>query len=340
MLQQHGLSPGLALGLQHWPVAGVLGQSHPWTREHRVRWNKILLEWSSAGERGILTGITERFFSQRKISGEWSEERIVLLRPRMGNNERRSLTVFQHSYFWRERREVGMLEGLSSGEPLLGLEQEEWREETNPVRIQPRGLHHQRLGRVGRELVAGQLLRPRDPRPVVLGGGPQHLEDQVELVLHGGAREERPAGGHLVENAAHSPHINGGGVLGGAQQDVRGAVPERHHLIAVGLGRNGLGPGQTKVSQLKEINCLLVPVWSWQQGLFSCTSYSTTRLVSRVVNRVVPDNVPKYKILIELLLATQNNSSFVCKMKKNWDALISENWFQSLKREAGDRIVQ
>ena len=84
----------------------------------------------------------------------------------------------------------------------------------------------------------------------------------MELVLDCGAREERPARGHLVENATDTPHIDGRAVLCAAEQDVRRAIPQRHHLIAVGLGRNGLGPGQTKVSQLKEINCLLVPVWS------------------------------------------------------------------------------
>ena len=49
-----------------------------------------------------------------------------------------------------------------------------------------------------------------------------YLKYQVQLVLDGGAGEERSAGGHLIENASHAPHINGGRVLGGAQQHVRG----------------------------------------------------------------------------------------------------------------------
>ena len=40
MLQEHGLSPGLALGLQDGPVAGVLGQAHARAGEHRVRCNR------------------------------------------------------------------------------------------------------------------------------------------------------------------------------------------------------------------------------------------------------------------------------------------------------------
>ena len=78
-----------------------------------------------------------------------------------------------------------------------------------------------------------------------------HLEDQVQLVLDCGAGEQRPTAGHLVENASHAPHINGGGVLGGAQQHVRRPVPQRHHLVTVRLGRNTLGPRQAKVRKLK-----------------------------------------------------------------------------------------
>ena len=73
----------------------------------------------------------------------------------------------------------------------------------------------------------------------------------MELVLDRGAGEERAAAGHLVENASHAPHINGGGVLGGAQQHVRRPVPQRHHLVAVRLGRHALGPRQAEVSELK-----------------------------------------------------------------------------------------
>ena len=55
----------------------------------------------------------------------------------------------------------------------------------------------------------------------------------ISLSYHRGSREERSARSHLVENAAHAPHINRGGVLGGAQQHVRRPVPEGHHLIII-----------------------------------------------------------------------------------------------------------
>ena len=78
-----------------------------------------------------------------------------------------------------------------------------------------------------------------------------HLEDEMEFILDGGSREERSARGHLVENAANPPHINGGGILGGAQEHVRRSVPKGHNLIAVGLGGNRLSSSQPKVRQLK-----------------------------------------------------------------------------------------
>ena len=69
-----------------------------------------------------------------------------------------------------------MLQSFSGGEPLLGLEEEEGGEEADTVRVQPRRLGDEGLGPVGGELVSGQLLRPRDAGPVVLGRGPQHLQ--------------------------------------------------------------------------------------------------------------------------------------------------------------------
>ena len=78
-----------------------------------------------------------------------------------------------------------------------------------------------------------------------------NLKDEMKLILYCRTWEEWSSAGHLVENAAHAPHINGGGVLGGAQQHVRRPVPQRHHLVAVRLGRHTLGPRQAEVSELK-----------------------------------------------------------------------------------------
>ena len=90
-----------------------------------------------------------------------------------------------------------------------------------------------------------------------------YLEYQVQLVLNGRTREKRTSGGHFVENAAHAPHINGGGVLGGAQQHVRRPVPEGHHLVAVRLRRHALGSRKAKVRKLKYGKCV---VWELYFG--------------------------------------------------------------------------
>lgn len=76
----------------------------------------------------------------------------------------------------------------------------------------------------------------------------------MKLILDCRAREQRSTRGHFVENASDPPHINGGGVLRGAQEDIWRSVPEGHHLVAVGLGGDALGAGQAKVRKLKYLN--------------------------------------------------------------------------------------
>ena len=46
-------------------------------------------------------------------------------------------------------------------------------------------------------------------------------------------------------------HVYGRGVLRGAQEDVWRAVPQRDHLVAVRLRRDGLGARQAEVRQLE-----------------------------------------------------------------------------------------
>ena len=85
------------------------------------------------------------------------------------------LTVSELGGSRAERVEVGVPHRLPRTDPLPRLEQEERREERDAVRVEAGSARHQRLRAVGGELVAGQLLGPGDPRPVVLGGGAQHL---------------------------------------------------------------------------------------------------------------------------------------------------------------------
>ena len=67
------------------------------------------------------------------------------------------------------------------------------------------------VGRVGGEGggEGEELLVVADPRPSALLWSPEQLEDQVQLVRHRRAGEERSAARHLVEDAPHAP-VGGG----------------------------------------------------------------------------------------------------------------------------------
>ena len=71
-------------------------------------------------------------------------------------------------YVRSEREEVLVFDGGPSRYSLPGLEQKEGAEERHAVRIQPGGVGYQGLGGVGRELVAGQLIRLGDTGPRLL----------------------------------------------------------------------------------------------------------------------------------------------------------------------------
>lgn len=58
-------------------------------------------------------------------------------------------------------------------------------------------------------------------------GAPEDLEQLVDLRV---PWEQRPLVHHLRKDAAHGPDVDGGRVVAGAQQDLRRAVPEGHHL--------------------------------------------------------------------------------------------------------------
>lgn len=72
----------------------------------------------------------------------------------------------------------------------------------------------------------------------------------MQFVFDRGAREERPARSDFVEDASDAPHVDGGGVLGGAQQHVGRAVPQGDHLVRIRLRRDGLSAGQAEIGQL------------------------------------------------------------------------------------------
>lgn len=53
-----------------------------------------------------------------------------------------------------------------------------------------------------------------------------------------------------------SPHVDGGGILGGSQQDVGGSVPQSDHLVGIRFGRHRLGSGEA---------------WRWREGCEAAT---------------------------------------------------------------------
>lgn len=63
------------------------------------------------------------------------------------------------------------------------------------------------------ETVLVELLIGADARPGALSGGAQCAEDEVQLVLHRGSREEWPPTDHLIHDAAHTPERTGGGLV-------------------------------------------------------------------------------------------------------------------------------
>lgn len=120
-------------------------------------------------------------------------------------------------------RAYAALQGLGGGAAGGGVEGEE------------RGEQGERGQREEGDLVDhGGLVRPRRAEgrrqphlpPVVVGRGAAEGEDPGELLDLGSSRHERPAGEHLGEEAAGAPEVDADAVVGGAEEELRGAVPE------------------------------------------------------------------------------------------------------------------
>ena len=84
-----------------------------------------------------------------------------------------------------------------------------------------------------RRKVRAEVAEPCHPGPRGLRRRPEALEDLVELadLVPARVREERPAGRHLKEDAADGPHVDWRGVVLGAEQHLRGPVPEADDLV-------------------------------------------------------------------------------------------------------------
>jgi len=87
--------------------------------------------------------------------------------------------------------------------------------------------------------------------PRLLGSRAHDLENLVDLIDLAIPREEWPLGHHLGHNGPHGPQVHGQRVSLGAQQDLRGAVPEGHHLVCEGTDGGHEGASQAEIRQFE-----------------------------------------------------------------------------------------
>mmetsp|Transcript_6969 Transcript_6969/g.11900 ORF Transcript_6969/g.11900 Transcript_6969/m.11900 type:complete len:480 (+) Transcript_6969:118-1557(+) len=113
-------------------------------------------------------------------------------------------------------------------------------------------------------LRAGEL---RVPRPALLVGGAQDLKDLGELFHLPLSRKERLTGDELRKDAPDAPHVDRGGVLAGAQEQLGRPVPQRHHHVGVGADGALVLAGQAEVADgdlarvaVEQVRGLQVPV--------------------------------------------------------------------------------
>ena len=82
----------------------------------------------------------------------------------------------------------------------------------------------------------------------------QQVDDQLQLVDLGLPWQERLVGQQLPQDAASAPHVECRGLGPGVEEQLRGPVPEGHHL-----GRHGL-QGQTVVASQAKVGNLYVAI--------------------------------------------------------------------------------
>ena len=81
----------------------------------------------------------------------------------------------------------------------------------------------------------------------------------LAIMFHGVYRhaeylEKRPLVSHFREDATNWPDVNGARVLAGSEEDLRGAVPQGHHLVGVDANGYTKGSAQTTVN------------WAWNRN--------------------------------------------------------------------------
>lgn len=159
--------------------------------------------------------------------------------------------------------EVWVSHGFLCCDPFLPLKLQQFRQKFNSIIVQSWSVVVETVSAVPGVVIGDEFLIGGYSGPGLLCGCTEQFEDKVQLLLHCGAREQGSTCRHLVEDTANTPHVNLSGIVGAAQQDVRGAVPKRHHLIGVGLRGNRFCSCQTWRPNKKDI----LGVWPISESL-------------------------------------------------------------------------
>lgn len=84
-------------------------------------------------------------------------------------------------------------------------------------------------------------------RPDSRVGRAEQFDNHFELLDLGAAGQERLVQQQLAEDAASGPYVDGRGVCGALQQQLRRPVPQRHHARCHRSHRLAEAPRQSKV---------------------------------------------------------------------------------------------
>jgi hypothetical protein len=126
---------------------------------------------------------------------------------------------------------------LPRGDPPRGVVLKHPPHQVDAGRLERREDLGQVLRRPARELVPVAQLG--DARPRGLVGRAEQLEDVQQLLQLRVPREQRLLADELAEDARDAPDVDSRRVVCSAEQDLGGAVPQRHDLVGVGLDRHG-----------------------------------------------------------------------------------------------------
>mmetsp|Transcript_15914 Transcript_15914/g.62183 ORF Transcript_15914/g.62183 Transcript_15914/m.62183 type:complete len:368 (-) Transcript_15914:146-1249(-) len=162
--------------------------------------------------------------------------------------------------------EEGVLQGSARRDALGGVQVQHAAQEVQALLVEAGHGLRPRAALPAREerVVVGQVL---DALPDSVAGRAADLEDLVELVDLRVARKERVQQQQLGEDAADRPDVDRRRVGLHAEEDLRRAVPQRHHVVRVGTERHVEGTCQAKIGDLQgallvdqEVRRLEVPV--------------------------------------------------------------------------------